>query len=167
VEPTTDHDLLAQYRRGSEDAFAQLVRRHIAWVHSIARRRVRDVHLADDVTQATFIVLARKAAALRPNTVLPAWLFRVTTYAAVKATRSESRRSVHEMEAAMRRARVDQPDETLTELAPLLDDFVGRLRQKDREAILLRFYQRLSFTEVAAALRTTEEASRTRVVRAL
>ena len=112
VESTTDHDLLAEYRRGSEEAFARLVRRHIAWVHSIARRRVRDAHLAEDVTQAAFIVLSRKAARLRPGTVLPAWLFRVTTYAAAKAARAESRRVARETEAAMRRADVDQPDET-------------------------------------------------------
>ena len=61
----------------------------------------------------------------------------------------------------MRRASVDQPGETLKDLASLLDNFVGRLRQKDREAILLRFYQRLSLSEIAALLRTTDSCPST------
>jgi DNA-directed RNA polymerase specialized sigma24 family protein len=53
----TDAQLLQQYlATGSQPAFARLVERHIGWVAAVARRRVRDAHLADDVTQAVFVL---------------------------------------------------------------------------------------------------------------
>ena len=84
-----DSILLDRFASGSEEAFAQLVRRHADWVLAVARRRVRDPHLAEDVAQAAFIVLARKAHALSTGggAALPAWLFHVTRLTASRALR--------------------------------------------------------------------------------
>src|SRR6185436_10082157 len=97
----TDQQLLARVRaRGGEErvALEELVRRHLAFVYATARRHARgaDPHLADDVTQAVFIVLVRKAGSIREDTVLPAWLYTVTRNVVSAARRGERRRTIHE-----------------------------------------------------------------------
>src|ERR1044071_3925748 len=92
----TDLELLEQFKSGSSEAFAALVNRHIHWVRSAALRRVRDPHMADDVTQAVFILLGRKARSMRPGSVLGAWLFEAVRYSAATALRTERRRRHHE-----------------------------------------------------------------------
>ncbi len=165
----TDSQLLRQYVEGSNQAFGELVRRHSDWVYSVARRRVRDSHLAEDVTQATFVVLARKASSLREQSVLSSWLFQVVRLTSFKALREEARRRRRETEAALRMQTSPSADEDQSwqELEPLLDESVARLRRGDRQALLLRFYERKSFAEVADALGSTEDAVRKRVSRAV
>src|SRR3954467_7098527 len=96
-----DSTLLSDYvAHRSHDAFAQLVDRYINLVYSAALRRTGDRHLADDVTQAVFIVLYRKAGHIRSAKTLPAWLLNATRYAASNCLRLESRRRHHELQAA-------------------------------------------------------------------
>src|SRR5438105_4865593 len=85
----------------SEAAFAALVKRHLGLVHSVAMRQVGDAHLAEEIAQAVFTILARKARSLGPKTVLSAWLYRTTRYAAANALRARSRRQHREQEAYM------------------------------------------------------------------
>src|SRR5882724_2103069 len=101
--PTDDMDLLREYaRRNSEEAFATLVSRHINLVYSVAFRQVRDAHLAQEITQAVFIILERKAKTLGPKTILSGWLCRTARYVAANILTIERRRQHREHEAFMR-----------------------------------------------------------------
>src|SRR5437762_5212992 len=115
----SDRELLQQYvQSGSEEAFAELVRRHIHWVHSSAMRQVRDRHLAEDVAQTVFIVLAQKARTLKEEVVLAGWLFKVTRYAASEVLRGERRRKIREHKAATMLYSKSKPDDQWEQLAP-------------------------------------------------
>ena len=97
-----DLELLRRYcETASEDAFRQLVDRHLGMVYAVALRQVRNPDWADEVAHAVFIALARKAGSLSERTVLAGWLYRATRFAAGKLLRDEERRARHEKEAAM------------------------------------------------------------------
>ncbi len=95
---TADAQLLRQYSEaGSEDAFAELVRRYLPLVYSAALRQVRgDEPLAKDVAQTVFIDLARKAASLVGRELLAGWLYASTRLAASNAIRMDHRRQFRE-----------------------------------------------------------------------
>jgi RNA polymerase sigma factor (sigma-70 family) len=166
--PTDDMALLREYVRShSEDAFATLVARHINLVHSVALRQVRDAHLAQEVTQVVFILLARKAGALSSTTILSGWLCRTASYAAANVLTLQRRRQSREQEAFMQSVLNDIESEAWTHIAPLLDPALARLGAKDHDAIVLRYFEGRSLNEVGVALGSSEEAAKKRVNRAL
>src|SRR5688572_33486219 len=94
---TGDSELLAEYaRHGSEAAFVALVKRYVDLVYSAAWRQVGDREQARDVTQAVFVILARKAGSLGANIILSGWLYRTARFVALEAVRAEKRRKARE-----------------------------------------------------------------------
>ena len=168
MQPTDDSALLRQYaENNSDEAFAALVTRHINLVYSVALRQVGNPHNAEEITQAVFIILAKKAAQLRHDKALSSWLFQTTRLTANNFIRSESRRHRREEEAYMQFVLDEAGTEVWPRIAPLLDSAVAGLREKDRRAILLRFYEGRNLGEVGLALGASEDAAEKRVSRAL
>jgi RNA polymerase sigma factor (sigma-70 family) len=165
----SDMERLRNYsQQGSEEAFAGLVRQHVNLVYSAALRQVGIAAHAEEITQAVFVILARKAARLRPDTILDAWLYETTRLTALNFLRGERRRQLREQEAYMQSTLQESTGVPVwNQLAPLLDDAMSRLGRKDREAVVLRFFREKSLREVAAALKVTEAAAQSRVHRAV
>jgi RNA polymerase sigma factor (sigma-70 family) len=167
-----DMALLQDYaRNNSSEAFSELVNRYIHLVYSVALRRVRDPHLAEEITQVVFIILARKARSLSSKTILPGWLCRTAQFASANALTTQYRRQRREQEAqqeaSMQTTENESLSETWTEIAPLLDDAMNTLGEKEYNAIVLRFFDGKDFKQVGTALGTGEDAARMRVNRGL
>lgn len=162
----SDQELLTQYTRGRvESAFAELVRRHLGLVYSAALRQVRSPQFAEEVTQSVFTDLARKAGRLKPDTILTAWLYQVARRTAVDVIRREARRQKRELIATEMNTLNATDDWKRLEL--LLDDAMAALKDADRTAVLLRYFENKSLREVGQALGTSEDAAQKRVGRAV
>jgi uncharacterized protein (TIGR03435 family) len=168
MQPTDDSALLRQYaENNSDEAFAALVTRHINLVYSVALREASNPHHAEEITHAVFIILAKKAASLRHDKALASWLFQTTRLTANNFVRSETRRHRREEEAYMQSALDEAGTDVWPRIAPLLDTAVAGLREKDRQAIVLRFYEGRNLREVGLVLGASEDAAEKRVNRAL
>ena len=165
----SDAQLLRAYaEHRSDPAFAELVRRHVDLVHSAAMRMVCDAHLAQDVTQGVFLALARNAAQLTGSPVLSGWLHRTAQNIAAQTVRTDVRRRVREQEAvAMNELLAPEPDAVWEHIAPQLDTALGELSETDRDALLLRYFERKSASEMASTLGISDEAAQKRVNRAV
>jgi len=161
MQEIADHDLLAQYvGNQSEAAFTALVQRHVNLVYSAALRHVGNPHQAEEITQAVFITLTRKAQSLSRRTILSGWLYQTARLTAANFLRAEVRRARHQQEAHMQ-SPLNEPetetDNAWQQIAPLLDDAMGRLAEKDRNAVLLRFFDGKSLGEVGVMLGVSED----------
>lgn len=165
----SDRELLREYvQQGSEEVFAELARRHVNLVYSTALRHVGIAAHAEEIAQAVFVILARKACGLRPDTVLEAWLYETTRLTSLSFLRGERRRQLREQEAYMQSTFQESGDDsTWKQIAPLLDEAMARLGKKDREALVLRFFKDNNLREVAVTMNVTEAAAQSRVHRAL
>jgi RNA polymerase sigma factor (sigma-70 family) len=168
MDPGDESALLRRFcEEHSDDAFAALVARHVNLVYSVALRQVGNAHQAEEITQAVFIILAKKAGGLRHDKALSSWLFQTTHLTVRNFIRSELRRRRREQEAHMQ-SMLQGPETCVWEkISPLLDSAVAALAEKDRRAIVLRFYENRNLRDVGVALGLSEEAAKKRVARAL
>ncbi len=172
---TDEWGLLQRYAlQRDEQAFEALARRYVDLVYGAAVRRVGDHHLAEDITQAVFVILAQKARSIRRGPPLSAWLLMTVRCVARNAMKREARRRRHEhaaesLAASAGGACSSNPSDVLIwqEIAAVLDDAVLRLPASDRRAILLRFFEGRSIGDVAADLNVSEGAVKQRLGRAI
>jgi RNA polymerase sigma factor (sigma-70 family) len=166
-----DAELLRGYSENDDQAaFAEFVRRHIDFVYGAALRQAHgDTALAADAVQVVFIDAARKAGGLAGHAVVLGWLHTATRFAVAKAIRTDARRHAREHTAwTMNEAlREDGPAVEWERLQPELDAVLGELKERERAAILLRFFDGRSLAEVGAKLALSEPAARSCVDRAL
>ena len=160
-----DSQLIQEYARShSEDAFKGLVDQYVGLVYSACLRQLKDRHLAEDATQAVFILLSQKAGALR-QTYLTGWLLTTARYACANIRRSEHRRMRRERVAAMNKG-----NETQTrgdDIGGLLDEGLCHLKPADREAVAQHYLNEKPVDEVARKLGVSTEAARKRITRGL
>jgi RNA polymerase sigma factor (sigma-70 family) len=164
---TSDLELLQNYAdRNSEEAFAELIRRHLDLVYSAALRQVRSPQLAEEVAQSAFTDLARNAGKLKPDTILTAWLYQVARRTAIDVVRREARRQLRE-QIAVEMTNMNATSTDWTHIEPLLDEAMHALDDTDRAAVLLRYFENKSLREVGATLGTSDDAAQKRVSRAV
>jgi len=166
----SDGELLRAYAlEGSEAAFAALVNRYLALVHSVAGRHLPDHALSEEVTQAVFVLLARKARSLAGHPSIAGWLHRAAWQLAARTARTEARRRRRESEAASTQPLAMSPSEASEPppVVPALDAALQDLAAADRDAIVLRYFLRKPLRDVGVALGTSEAAAKMRIRRAL
>ncbi len=163
-----DIELLRQYaRENSDEAFAALVSRHVNMVYSAALRKSGNPAAAEEITQAVFVILAKKANGLLRHTALSGWLYQAARLTAANFLRTEIRRARREQEAYMQSLSNQTEPEIWPQIMPLLEDAMGRLGEKDRNALALRFFEGKSFQEIGTAFGVSENAARKRTDYAL
>ena len=169
-ERQSDFEWLRQFARaGNQNAFRDLVRRHIDLVFATALHKVRDAGGAEEISQNVFSVLARKAWQFAPDDSLPAWLYKTSLLESKQWLRGTLRRRRREQAAAELGTTMKTPEEqtAFNALVPLLDEALLSLREKDRAALLLRFYEKQPLGEVGASLGVSEDTAQKRVQTAL
>jgi RNA polymerase sigma factor (sigma-70 family) len=166
--PETDAELLQDFTQNhSQIAFSRLVERYSDLVFAAARRQIVDPATAEDITQATFLLLARKSASVKPDR-LPAWLLTTTRLCAKQAIRTRTRRTHHEQEAAMTKPEIIPPAEIPDpRLTATLDDAMSRLPSRACTAIAMRHLQNRSVNDVAASLGVSPDAAQKILARGL
>ncbi len=168
MQELDDISLLRQYtERNSEDAFAVIVARHVNKVYSVALRYSRNSHQAEEITQAVFVVLAKKAHTLNSRVILSGWLYETARLTAMTFIRSEIRRARREQEAHMQNVLNENESDVWPQIAPLLDSAVAGLSSTDKHAIVLRYFDGKSTNEVGVALGVSEDAAKMRLSRAV
>jgi RNA polymerase sigma factor (sigma-70 family) len=172
----SDAALLSRFaRERDEAAFAALVRRHGPMVLGVCRRIVGDTHLADDAFQASFFVLARKCATVRPGSALAGWLHGVGRRAALEARTLARRRALRETTMpTLPDVAATDPERADPDLLARLDRAIARLPESLRTAVVLCELEGRSRAEAATMMGIPEgtlssrlAAARRRLSRAL
>ena len=154
--------MLADYvAHGSEESFRELVTRYVDLVYSTALRLVNgDTHRAEDVTQTVFADLARLAGTISQDVMLGGWLHRRAFHVATTITRNDRRRRDRERQACEMSALQNDAGDGFEQLAPHLDEAINGLNDRERAAIVLRYFERRDLRAVGAALGSNEDAAR-------
>src|SRR5262245_25960614 len=156
-------DLLTEFREtGSERAFTELVRAYTNLVYSVAKRHLSNTALAQEAAQIVFIRLAKAAPKIRSDVELVAWLLCTTTHVSIDLWRSETRRRAREQHAVTMQLESSE-NSAWNEIAPILDEIVDKLKEDERQAILLRFFEQKSMRDLGVCFGISEDAAKMRV----
>ena len=136
-------------------------------VYSVAIRMVRDPHLAEDVTQGVFVALAKQAPELVERVTLAGWMHRTAQNIAAQTVRTIERRRAREQEAVAMNEMFSTLEASWEQIEPHLDAALGELSDADRDAVLLRYFQKKSAIEIAAILGVSDDTAQKRVSRAV
>jgi RNA polymerase sigma factor (sigma-70 family) len=168
AELSTDRDLLREYAKGgSEDAFRVLVERHVNLVFNTAFRGLNDTHTTQEITQNVFVLLARKAAGLSGDVSVAGWLHKTTVFEVRRWWRGELRRQRREQAAIELGTTMKDEDSLLKDLTGELDQGLLALRDSDRQALILRYFEGRTHREIGVLLGAREDAVRMRISKAL
>jgi RNA polymerase sigma factor (sigma-70 family) len=168
MQPVNDRELLKKFvAKRDQEAFAELVRRHIDLVYAAARRQLRDPAAVEDATQSVFVLLSNKAHTIRDSEALAGWLLVATRCVVLNFIRTEARRRKHESRAAQMKEPASEDAPQWESIRPMLDEAVAMLKHEDRDAITLRYFKGQSVGDVAAALGVSSDAAQKRVLRAV
>ncbi len=163
-----DEQLIREYRlQGSQEAFAELVRRYAGLVYGTARRHVGDAFAAEEICQEVFCALARQIASIRKPGQLSSWLYGTTRRLAAMHVRGDQRRVAREKMAAIMNSDDPGSAPSWESVEALLDEALENLGEEDRAAILSRFFRGMSMAEVGEGLGVSEAAAKMRVGRAV
>src|SRR5215471_12707692 len=133
MQELDDNALLREYvDHDSSEAFSTLVARHVNKVYSVALRHTGNPHAAEEITQAVFVILARKARSLGRAVILSGWLYQTARLTALTFIRSEVRRARREQEAYMQTVSSEPESEVWPQIAPQLDQAMAGLSSSDR-----------------------------------
>jgi RNA polymerase sigma factor (sigma-70 family) len=161
-------ELLTGYREtGSDVAFANLLRRYSNLVYSVAKRRLSNQSLAEEVTQTVFTRLANARPKIKSDGELVAWLHRTTVHVSIDVWRSETRRRTREQEAVLMQPGPADDARLWEEMTPHLDEALNQLSDDERQVVLLRFFERKPMREIGGILGVSEDAAKMRVSRAI
>jgi len=157
---TSDEALMLDYQRGSRDAFEELFERYRGPLSGFFRRRVRRQERAEDLVQETFLAVIRATSRYEPRSLVRTYLYGI----ALKLLAEERRRQAKDMPAP------DSSPEPATEDTPeaalWVRQAVDKLEAIDREVLMLREYEQLSYSEIAHLLRIPVNTARSRLFRA-
>ncbi|HTV46819.1 MAG TPA: sigma-70 family RNA polymerase sigma factor [Phycisphaerae bacterium] len=164
----TDFELLDAFvRNRSEDAFKTLLDRHLKLVYGAALRQVNNPDMAQDIAQAVFFILARKALSVNKKRIpLIAWLLTVTRYAVINELNRQRAQARHEREAAAMKTQSASAVDSEA-LSSIIDEAMNRLSGSDRTAIAAYYLENRNLREVGDVLAVSEDAAQKRVSRAL
>jgi len=150
------HFLSCFLEGGDQAAFTALVQRHGPMVLSVCRRVLSNLPDAEDAFQATFLVLAKKAASIRKQGSLASWLYGVAYRIARKVQVSDSRRRIRESQAPQKSDESSLPESAWRELRAILDEELDRLPEKYRSPLVFCYLEGKTNEEAAQVLGWTK-----------
>lgn len=159
----TDEQLMQQFARGADDAFSQLFERYKQPIYGFFRRRVPDAAQAEEMTQETFLAIIRGAARYQPRAAFRTFFYAIAFKILHAYRRKQAFRATFLGE---RKCANDPAARAGADAALFLRDAVARLDRTDREILMLREFEELSYAEIAELLQLPLNTVRSRLFRA-
>lgn len=162
---TTDETLILEFQQGSREAFSELFLRYRDLIYAFFRRRVSDSAQAEELAQETFLALLRAASRFEARATFRAYLFGIA-FKILAAHRRKSQREQRQSSDSSDVSEATAPDRPDAEAALFVKEAVDQLESAEREILMLREFEELSYEEIASLLRIPINTVRSRLFRA-